>query len=381
MKKYLLALSAILFIASCKTSKDYLSRANEDRTLFDIIKKLNKKGNDEDATKALPTVYRQVYNKHLNKIEMYQTLTDISRWDKLYTEYDALQKIYDAIIASDAALLLVTPQNYSNAINAMKQSAAQDYYLLGDSLLAYGEKEYARKAYKAFKRADGWVSNFRDTRTKMTAAYDAGIINVVINPIQDNSYFNNSGWGNNWYNYSNDYFQQNLVRDLGGTNAKRYPARFYSDWEARRENVQPEWSVDLTLRRLDIPRPSIYSYNRNLSRKVENGRDTSGNIIYQQVYATLNIQRQSFSARGEMSVNITDLLTRKNISYNTYSENYDWQEERADYSGDSRALSSSDWALVNNRNFSTPDKDDILREIYRKIYLQVKNRIGRDVDW
>jgi hypothetical protein len=205
---------------------------------------------------------------------------------------------------------------------------------------------------------------------------------VVINPVQDNSYFFNTGWGNSGYNYSNEYFQQTLVRELGGQNSRRYPARFYTDWEARRENVRPDWVIDLTLRNMDIPYPTTYNSTRNVSKQIETGRDTSGKIIYQTVYATLNISRQSFTARGEMEVNITDAGSRKNISYNTYRDDYTWEQQYATYTGDSRALSNNDRALVNNnRNNQQPRKEEILNELYRKIYPQVKNKISYEVDW
>jgi hypothetical protein len=99
------------------------------------------------------------------------------------------------------------------------------------------------------------------------------------------------------------------------------------------------------------------------------------------VYATLNVSRESFNARGQMDLNIQDLSTRKNLTYNSYREDYSWQEETATYSGDSRALSSSDWNMVNNRRNNTPTREEILNELYRKIYPQVKNRIVYMADW
>jgi len=198
--------------------------------------------------------------------------------------------------------------------------------------------------------------------------------------VQDNSFFFNTGWGNTGYNFSNEYFQQNLTRDLGGTYASRYPAKFYTEWEARREAIKPDWVVDLVLRDIDIPRPVSYTYSSNRSKQVEAGRDSSGKAIYQTVYATINIERQSLTARGQMDVNITDVVNRKSIAYNSYSDTYNWQQEVATYSGDSRALTSSDWSLINN-NYNLPRKEDILNELYRSIYPQVKNKISDEVDW
>ena len=64
-------------------------------------------------------------------------------------------------------------------------------------------------------------------------------------------------------------------------------------------------------------------------------------------------------------------------------EDYRWQEEYADYTGDSRALSASDWQLVNNNNRmnNQPNKEEVLTELYRRIYPQVKSSITYAVDW
>ncbi|HNK28829.1 MAG TPA: hypothetical protein PKG65_07900, partial [Ferruginibacter sp.] len=189
----------------------------------------------------------------------------------------------------------------------------------------------------------------------------------------------NTGWGNSGYNYSNEYFQQNLVRELRNNN--RYPARFYTEWEARRDNIQPDWTINLTLRNMNIPRPQEYRDSRGISRRIQSGTDTADRPVYQTVYATLQITRRSLIARADMELNIMDMIERKTISNTSYREDYRWQEEFATYTGDSRALSDNDWRLVNNNTFIEPRREEILRELYRKIYPQVKNRITYVVDW
>jgi len=381
MKQLLLITATIFLFASCKTSKDYLSRGDEDKTLFDVVKILNKHSTDEAASKALPIVYAQVQQNHLKKINSYKNYKEITRWDKIIDEYSTLQKMYDVISSSGTASRLVNAPNYQNDIYDIKQQAAEDYYQLATTFLQSELRDDAKKAYNYFKKTDKYVSGYKDAKEKMDMAYQNAIINVVINPVQDNSFFFNTGWGNYGYNYSNEYFQQTLIRELGGKYSSRYPAKFYSDWEARRDNVQPDWVVDLTLRNMDIPRPGSYTYSRNVNKQIESGRDTSGKTIYQTVYATINITKQSFTARGQMDVNITDAVSRKNISYNTYTDDYRWEQEYGSYSGDSRALSNYDWAIINNVNYREPRKEDVLNELYRKIYPQVKNRITYAVDW
>ena len=68
MKSLLPVIISVILFSSCKTSKDYLSRGDEDKTLYDIVKRLSKQSNDQDAVNALPEVYIRVQQKHLKKI-------------------------------------------------------------------------------------------------------------------------------------------------------------------------------------------------------------------------------------------------------------------------------------------------------------------------
>ncbi len=383
MKQLFYTLITLSIFASCGTSKkDYLSRSDEDKTLFDAVKSLSKHANDSDAIKALPVLYPLAQQRHLSKITSYSSDNNtLGNRDKIIDEYTILQKMYDAISADATSSRLVNAVNYQTELYNSKQDAASAYYQQGLALLADSIRESAKRAWGYFKKADKWVPDYNGVKAKMEEAYQSAIVNVVIYPIQDNSFFFNTSFGNSGYNYSNEYFQQNLVRELG-KDARRYPARFYTEWEARREGIKPDWVVDLTLRNLDIPRPSGSSYTRNASQQIEIGRDSSGHTTYQTVYATVNITRQSFTARGQMDVEISEAGTRKNIISKSYSDDYRWQEEYADYTGDSRALSSSDMQLVNNNRFGNqPNKEEVLSELYRRIYPQVKSAITYAADW
>ena len=381
MKILLFACLLSTVMASCSSSKSYLERSDEDKALQDAVKKLNKNGGDEKALAAVPVLYANILQKHLTKINAYNTSKDAARWDKIISEYRDLQEAYDAVITSPNAYKIVNPQSFSSKLLETKQSAAEEYYQEASIYLEKPGRDNARKAYTAFKKSDKYLNGYRDATAKMNEAFENAMVDVIINPVQDNSFFFNSGWGNSGYNYSNEYFQQTLVRELGNNN-NRYAARFYTDWEARRDNIKPDWVVDLRLRNMDIPQPFRNTYQRNASKQIEVGRDTSGNVQYRTVYATINITKMSFTARADMEVTIRDLATGKNISYNSYRDDYRWEQESANYTGDNRALSSYDWDIINNNNYyNTPRKEEILNELYRKIYPQVKNNISYAVDW
>lgn len=371
-----------VMLSACASSKNYLERSDEDKALQDAIKKLNKTPGDTDATTAVPLLYSNIKASRLSKINSLKNDRDLARWDKLIKEYEYLQDAYDAIINSPAAFKLVNPESYSSQLYESRQSAAEDYYNNALAFLNKDGRENAKKAYTYFNKSNKLVPGFKDAQQKSNEAYDKAVVDVMINPVQDNSFFSNNNWGNYGYGNVNDYFQQTLVRELNAVNKDRYPARFFTDWEAKRDQVQPDWVIDMIIRNIDIPYPSNYQYNRNASNRIQIGTDTSGNPVYKTVTAILRITRSSFTARADMDVNITDLASGKNISYRNFRDDYRWQQESATYNGDSRALSAQDWELVNNAGiFAQPRKDVILNELFRKIYPQVKNNIMYAVDW
>lgn len=385
MKRIIPLLLLISIVAtSCKSSKNYLERSDEDRALQDAVKKLGKNAGDEDALAAVPILYKSIAATRLARIKSYQTGTDLARWDKVIAEYNQLQSAYNSIINTSAAFKLVTPENYSTQLLESKQNAAEAYYDYANSFLQKPGRDNAKKAYSNFKKANAYLDRgYKDAQTKMNQAYENAIVDVVINPVQDNSFFNSSGWGSSWNSYSNDYFQRALIRDLdnNSSNNRNYAARFYSDWEVRNKNIDVDWEVNLLLRNLDIPQPGRSNYRQNRSKRIETGRDTAGKPIYQTVTASINFTRYSFTAYANMDVQIKDLVTPKAISNRNFREDYRWQEERATYSGDSRALTNSDWEAVNNRSLREPRREEVVEELYRKLYNQILNHIRYSVEW
>ena len=383
MKSFLLFIISAVILFSCKTSKDYLSRGDEDRTLYDIVKKLNKRGNDTDAVNALPEVYTRVQQNHLKKIDGYKNSPDIFHWDKLIAEYSILQNMYESISNSGPASRLVNAVNYQNQILETQLAAAADYYDKALALMNYGSRDNLKTAYNYFIKTEKYAPGFKNAVTKMNEAYQNATITVVINPVQDNAFFLNTGWGNNGYNYSNEYFQETLIRDLGGTYASRYPAKFYSERQAKRDNLQPDWIIDLRLRDLDIPQPKQTNQSRNATANIESGKDTSGRPIYQKVTAIVYSNIKNYTARCRMDLTITDIEAHRDISFNTYTEDYNWQETTYSYTGDYRALTRDDLDKINNTQTISqqPRKEEILNQLYRKIYPQVKNKITYEVEW
>ncbi|MEO6187338.1 MAG: hypothetical protein ABIO82_07210 [Ginsengibacter sp.] len=377
MKKLIYGLSLLTFLLwSCSSSRNMIATTQEDKALLSAIKKLDKKPTDDDLRDTIAALYENAAKVHLENIKVYNTLTEADKWDKIIREFRSLQHLSDVINTSNAARSILHPPAYEAKIEVASQNAAKDYYEKGEAHMQSDDKESFYDAYTAFKKSQEFVPDYRDAKKQMDIAYQKSVLNVVINPVTDNSiYYNSAGWNRFGNSFDNDYLQRNLARDLGGTYTKNAPAHFYTDREAQRANVEPDLFVDLTWINLDIPIPYTSSYSRNVSKQIEKGRDTSGHVLYETVSATLYITKKYFTATGDLESRITDAVTGNPVHNNRYNARFDWQQEYATYQGDSRALSGYDLSILNNNNYMVPRKEDVLTELYQRIYPQVKNGI------
>jgi hypothetical protein len=157
MKYIFYTILSLFVLISCKTSKDYLSRSDNDNTIFDAIKTLKKQSGDTGALNALPALYELAQQRNLRKINSYASSKDLTRWDKIIDGYNTLQEMHEAIIEVDAASRLVTPVNYRQTIYDLKRQAAADYYAAATDYLNKPGRADAKQAYNYFKKADKYV--------------------------------------------------------------------------------------------------------------------------------------------------------------------------------------------------------------------------------
>jgi hypothetical protein len=371
----LMALCALAVLVSCGTASRLPAASKEDKDLFKAIEAINK-SNHAEARKDLPGLYSQAVQRHEDKISNYKNLSSPDRWQGIVSELEALQRIYTAVKASRGSAGLVSVNDYSADLGNAKESGAAEFYDLGLQYLESGDRQEARKAYNAFQSVNKMYPNYKDTRNLLNEAREQGTLDVVINPVQSMGYSYSS------FGFRADNFQRSLVRDLGGSFGNAVSgARFYTDMDARSRNAEPDWIVDLSWNNVYPNQPYTRTYNREVSKEIEVGKDSSGRVIYKTVTATLHITQRTLTVRANMEFRITDYATRKNVQWSTIPAYLDLNEEFATYRGDSRALSSYDWQLVNNRRNRNMDESEIMDALYARVYPDVRQRIETATRW
>jgi hypothetical protein len=118
-----------------------------------------------------------------------------------------------------------------------------------------------------------------------------------------------------------------------------------------------------------------------VSNQIQIGTDTAGQAVYKTVNATIKTTKYSFGAFADVELSILDLSTNTNIELRSFREDYKWQQETATYFGDKRALSNSDWNIINNSQTTIPRKEEVLLELYKQIYPRLYNQVRKTLQW
>jgi len=378
--KILLTILAAAILVSCGSSKKFQATTTEDKALFAAINALNKKRPSAKAEGDLKILYTNSVARHEEAAEAYRNSSDEGRYDKILNELNALQHIYNSLQAVPGTFGLVKPKNYIKEIESTRQEAAEVYYAKANEYFLLEGRQNALQANAYFKKTNEYVSGYKDVEDLMKQSYEKSIVYVVINPIEDdNIYFSGVGnWGSD-FRYRPEDYQDQLVRDLGGQSASYIPAKFYTDREVRRNDVDIDWEVDIRWRNIDPLRTTPNQYTRQASRSVEIGRDSAKKPIYQTVYATLYITQRNYSVRGDIEYRITDIDEKTTVDQGIVSDDVNWSESTATYTGDSRALSQDDWYLVNNRNYNNLTRSDVMNTLMRRLYPDLRRRIQQSI--
>lgn len=370
MRKFLLfvTVTIVAIISSCSSSNKTVSYA-EDKAYYDALKKLSKKPNEPLLQRDVVDLYNQAVQQHEARISSYKGSMELNRYDRMLAEYNTLQRINESIRTS-SVFREVSSKNYLAETQSVKEEAAAAYYDEAMRNLDEGTKQSARRAYEQFGRSRQYVQGYKDTDRMTRIAYESSIVNILINPIS-NAF--NGSWGGSWnVDPRFMYMHQDLVRDLGGQNGNG-TVRYFTDMDARRLNIRPDWVIDINWSFMSSPPNVVNRYNRDLSKQIEAGKDTSGRPVYQTVRATLHVTRYQ-NPPNDIDYRIVDVESNRTLDWNRIQTNSNTGVfETATFTGDSRALDSNDWNLVNNRQNGM--QEQMVREMYNDLQRELRSRI------
>jgi tetratricopeptide (TPR) repeat protein len=360
----------ILSLASCKTASKMYEKGNYDEAVELAAKKLQKDPSDQKLINIIQSSYRYAVNDHQSKIRAHSESTGELKWEWIYNDYAALQKMYEAIRKVPSVYNLIDPINYSSYLVTYGEKAGEIRYERGMAFMQRQDKQAYRNAYREFKMALGFKPGNREIADRMNEAYEFAVTNVVVLPMQQYG-----GYVYSSYAIVGTNLDDQLLNNLKFGNSNEF-LKFYSSWDARSMNIRADMVVDMQMATVNLGRSHDYRTTRKVSKEVviKERVIRPDSIVkeYAWVHADITTTRRTMNSEAVLRVNVTDANGQWLWSEN-YNANHAWNTEFSTYTGDSRALSESDKALTARRPEREPDDNDVMRCLLEDISRNAQN--------
>jgi hypothetical protein len=367
----LLATASLVFIFSCKSASKSYQKGDYTDAIERGVKKLQKEPNDYETRDLVQKSYTYTVNEHEDQIRILTNSKSDTRYDRIYQEYVALQNLYNTIHQYPEAARVIKAKDYSESVETYRDKAAEVHVQNAERWTKEGTKEAYRQAYKEYVTAASYRPEDFEIRKQRDTAYDHAVVKVILTPIQ------NLGG----YQYSSSYQLQNFQKDIARTlsyNLNNEFVKFYSEYEARSRNVQPDQVMELNLSRISIGQPSDVKSSREASKQVVVKeiviKEDSVKKEYATVKANITTTKRTLLSQGDLFITVRD--TRGTTIWNDrFTGQHKWETQFTSYTGDERALTETDKTALNQTNATPPTEDQIMDELLKKIQSDLSYRL------
>ena len=365
---YQLILCVSFFSIACKSTTKLFEQGQYDRAVYSAIDDLKKRPGNSTAAQILPNAYREAVTNYENSIHNAAMSHNPGRFDVIFSSYRALQNMYNAIAATPAANGIVIAKSYSNEMNAAAEDAADYHYQLGSGLLNQNPENRltARKAFEEFRAVEQYIPGYKDVEQLKGDAYNLAITNILVNKFDQR-------FGS--YNIDGNYFQNDILNTLNNI-GNNYFNRFYNVNDPASRQVRADEYMDINMYDITFGKLATDNYSYNVEKKVTVKSDkAAGTSTTETVTATVNVTRRVISARAMMDYRISDAVTQRMITFDRLPGQYNWEKLTGKYSGDSRALSDKDWAIIRGEYNNQPDHNELYRALTKQIMNEFTSRM------
>lgn len=375
-KLYTAALLILFAFYSCKSAVKAYDQGNYTEAVDKAVRKLQKDPADNKSALILKEAYRSAVARHEEAIRNLLGSPNDSRFERVYQEYRSLQDLYLTVKQSPAAAKAVDATDYSSYIQTYRSKASEVHverankWMEDESITGY------REAYREFRAAQRLMPDDIDIKKQMQYAYDLAVLKVLVVPMD--LYGSNYHYSNSSYQMRN--FQERIVRQLNFHSGNEF-VRFITEWEARSRDFAPDEILEMRLGRLRIGQPFDQTETRRVQKEVVVKETVyrKDSVVKEYATVTANITTTRRVLVSEASMLLTTREGNGRILWNDEFRGEHRREARfVTFTGDERALSSSDKELINNNrpeNMRLPREEQIVEDLMQQIESDLAQRL------
>ncbi len=343
---------------NCSSGNKYSEQPVTD--IEKLLKKFEKDSHNENTLSQIHEIYNQTCRRLLTGIKSLEINPTTPNTEAALNSYKNLQQLYTQIHEITGLAEKIQPQNYVAQIDSVRQVLSIQLSEEADFLLKQRNKMSCRQSYYTLLKLKNYQSEMSMIDDKIQQAVKCGSINISINEPEIDSKINH-------FNLELNNFNQKII------------------YELNQNTLSPLVKIDD--QRTD-PDETVFIYFENFSIGVITKENTSRDVT---ANSALPVGRRSRvspvavpSGATITSSHITstssaliriEILTKDGniIDKEEFNSMYEWVNERNTYSGDSRALSATDRALLRNQVKSPPSDNVITTDLLKQLTDKVIN--------
>ncbi|MDZ4715480.1 MAG: hypothetical protein SH819_08430 [Cytophagales bacterium] len=359
MRQVLWVVIFLLTLEACSSGKAALSHGNYYEAVLESVNRLR----DSPDHKKAKAVLQQGYPLAIEFIESGITngisAGDPKKWRNAVKGYEQINFLNDQIKTSLGAMRVITkPVTRYNELRDIRSKAAEESYADGITALMKNTREDAKRAYFLFKEASIYEPGYRESIEMLNQAESNATLRVGYEEI--NSSTINYGSLQPVVNGLNRQFLAFVPRNARDT------VRFHQVMR-----------INFLGYREDSP-SRITTTSEDLSRAVKTGEkkgpDGKPQDIMTTVTAKITYYKKTKGTRSTATLTINDAATSAILRNETLDGKVFWQYEWATFSGDERALASSQQQLCKAKETSPND-----RELFNQSIRNLEADLGRSL--
>lgn len=366
MKISLFLLFPILLILldSCSSGKAAYKQGDYYEAVLTAVQRLRQKPDHKKSKEVLRLSYQLAVDYLESDVQNQIAANANFKWRTATQNYEKINTLYNEIRTSPGALKVIpNPVNKFNELTEVKDKAAEETYEAGIQALLKNTREDAKQAYFLFNEANTYSPGYREAIEMIEQAKFNATLKVVVQP----SILNYSDW--------------NFEPIVFGYTDNQF-VKFYTPRQAEEENLEKiDQFIKVIVNGYQEARASVsqrvdtYSDSVKTGEKTVNGKKVP---VLTKVTAKMTTYTKKITGRGSISLVITDAVSRADIRNTDVVSDVSWSDSWASYTGDVRALSSTNRKLCEKRepymernyleNQAKRDLDNRLRNELRSFY-------------
>ncbi|AQG79062.1 hypothetical protein [Spirosoma montaniterrae] len=332
------------------------------------------------APLVLKAAFVRAYEQRQNTIRQLSAGTEPFRWERVYAEYENLQKLTDnaAKCTNCADWLSAYPISYRDQQTETRQLAAADRYQVAEQAFALREENRlaAKDAFLNYRKAAEWVPDFRQAQAKAQDALPFAVLRVVVEPLSPTREISAT---------ENTQLQGLIFEQIGRNDAPSPFVRLYPPDENAGEGYPIHEAVQMQVtdyssynEHVSSSCTTVYS-NQEYKVGEKKINDSTKVDIMEKVKGTLTTFRREITAGLTLRMRAIDTQTGQERWNEPVWESRSWVTEWQTFSGDDRALNghslkSADSFPPSRWSFYDSMRDELARDVARRL----RNRYAHD---